>query len=155
MLVEYVMVVLAFARKANVKPPIEFEPSAVQTIADPRLCVCAWLPGSVHPRVTFTVAAAEVVSQFSVTTAMYAALEPPVVKSVVEPMAATCEVLVSVPTFNGKLVIGAAGVVHVGVTPIPAEVVTCPEVPGEPASVREPALNSSATVSPVSEVADR
>src|SRR6267142_3092858 len=141
MLVEYVMVVLAFARKGNVKPPIEFEPSAVQTIADPRLCVCAWLPGSVHPRVTFTVAAAEVVSQFSVTTAMYAALEPPVVSSVVEPMAATCEVLVSVPTFDGKFVTAtgtAVGVVQVGIAFGPADVTTCPVVPAEPFKPKSP-----------------
>src|SRR6267142_1809541 len=86
---------------------------------------------------------------------MYAASAPPVVSSVVEPIAVVREVLVSVPTFEGKFVTAVTGVVHVGVRPIPAEVATCPRVPGEPASVREPALNSSATVFPVPEVADK
>src|SRR5882724_1984009 len=135
------MLVLALARNGKLNPPIELEPSAVQTMAEPRLCVCAWLPGSVHPRVTFTVAAAEVVSQFSVTTLMYAASAPPVVSSVVEPIAVVREVLVSVPTFDGKFVTAtgtAVGVVQVGIAFAPAEVKTCPDVPPEPFKPKSP-----------------
>ena len=82
------MFVPLLARNGNANCPKLPEPSAVQVAAEVSDWLCAWLLGSVHEIVGFTVAAADELSQFTDTFTLYPAFASGV-KSVVAVIAAT------------------------------------------------------------------